>query len=813
MDNQLFYPIYQIIEDSSGCGLILGKNGSLTYVVELSSPEVYSMYKDEIESRHDIYVKAFSHMPDNTYVHKQDVFERCVYQPSEVDLSYLAKADSVHFSGREYLVHTCVIGFTLTGLNTLSEAYTKNIFSFRDELCKEDSDRLKDFLSAVEYAINNLSALRGTKIDYLNVPELKKYVFSSANFHEMSGIKDIHFAEGITADKFKARIYAITDAEFLPDANFPIWEKDNSVSKEKSELYMSPAEVFGGIHLNQNHTYNQVFYFYSDKKLKERLRKNLDDHIVNRGWDKVNFPQKIKKLTELVNEINEHNEILCYAHYSILLWDEEDSRLEYAEKELRASLDVLHINFYIPSYANLAHIYGGGIIGCVSSLDIHYMFITSLSLAAAFLVHYFPFSNDPEGVYFNDRLTQIPLRKDIWDAKRKRIKARNAVVIAPTGGGKSFTVNNIIQQLLDQKYTVVGVEFGNSFKQLCFLYPEISIHIEYDQSQPLGINPFDLEGLPITPDKEDILVSLCLRFWRQSSFDVNQTVALRKFLNQYYKKTETKHSFQGFYQFLKSDFDMLCETCQVNKEFFNIESFLHVCSEFMPGGVYANLVADSGVASNLSEKRFIHFELTKVKSSPFVASVVMSLLFDIINNKILSNPAKKGYIIFDEYAETSQMKTYSALDVDIHQTVAFFYQKIRKENGAVMTIIQSPVQLPDNEFTKGIIANTQLLYVLEATEVVYDAIIETFKIKNEAHINQMKSIQNNYDCVRPYSECWIRFGEIYAITVRIEASPRKFFAFQTEGNHRAALDELYSTNGNNMQLAIEQYMNKNKLQK
>ena len=39
-------------------------------------------------------------------------------------------------------------------------------------------------------------------------------------------------------------------------------------------------------------------------------------------------------------------------------------------------------------------------------------------------------------------------------------------------------------------------------------------------------------------------------------------------------------------------------------------------------------------------------------------------------------------------------------DISIHSAVAFCYQKIRKENGAVMTIVQSPDQLPDDEFTK-----------------------------------------------------------------------------------------------------------------
>ena len=808
MDNEFFYPIHDIISDKDGHGMVLGKNGSLTYVVRLSSPEVYSLYRDELEARHSTFVQAFSHMPENSYVHKQDIFKLCSYKDSSIGLSYLAKADQDHFSGREYLKHTCVIAFTLAGLQSLSNAYMKNIFTFSEQLSAEDSERLDEFLSAIEFAINNLSSLRNTRIDFLTIDDLKEYIFLSANFSEKNGIRDIHFEEKITAGDIRAKVYAITDDEFLPD-QYPVFGKDYTVSKDKSELYMSPSEAFGGIHLKHNHIYNQILYFYSDKKLKERLQRNLDSHIANRGWDRINFPAKIEKMEGLTKEIKNNNEILCYACYSIVLWDENHVKLELAEKELRSALDLFNLRYYIPSHGNLAEIYGSGIICCAASLRMEYMFMTSLSLAVSFFVHYTTFFDDPDGIYFNDRLTQIPLRKDIWDAKNRRIKARNSVVIAPTGSGKSFLTNNIIHQLLDKDFTVVGVEFGNSFKQLCYLYPEISIHIEYDQNQPLGINPFDLGDRAMTPEKEETLVVLILRFWRNTSTEATLTVALRKILAQYYQDTKCGHSFQGFYEYVTKNFESLCERCDIKPEYFDIDSFRHVCSEFMPGNTYANLCAATGVASSLSDKRFIHFELTKVKSSPFVASIVMSLLFDVINNKILSDPSKKGYIIFDEYAETAQMKSINNLSVDIHQTVAFFYQKIRKENGAVMTIIQSPVQLPDNEFTKGIIANTQLLFVLEGTEVVYDAVIKTFMIKNNAHINQMKSIANNYSTQHKYSECWIRFGENYALTVRLEASRRKFLAFQTQGEIRSALDGLYKVNGNDMKAAIETYINQN----
>ena len=59
MDNDFFYPIHDIIPDREGHGVVIGKNGSLTYVVRLSSPEVYSLYKDELATRHAVFVQAF----------------------------------------------------------------------------------------------------------------------------------------------------------------------------------------------------------------------------------------------------------------------------------------------------------------------------------------------------------------------------------------------------------------------------------------------------------------------------------------------------------------------------------------------------------------------------------------------------------------------------------------------------------------------------------------------------------------------------------------------------------------------------------
>ena len=53
----------------------------------------------------------------------------------------------------------------------------------------------------------------------------------------------------------------------------------------------------------------------------------------------------------------------------------------------------------------------------------------------------------------------------------------------------------------------------------------------------------------------------------------------------------------------------------------------------------------------------------------------------------------------------------------------------------------------------------------------------------------MKSMRNNFSGGQPYSECFLRMGEKYATVTRLELSPEKFLAFQTEGSIWAELEK------------------------
>ena len=83
-----------------------------------------------------------------------------------------------------------------------------------------------------------------------------------------------------------------------------------------------------------------------------------------------------------------------------------------------------------------------------------------------------------------------------------------------------------------------------------------------------------------------------------------------------------------------------------------------------------------------------------------------------VGKRMLGFAHRQGIPVYAHQAPTRSQTLALATGTGIHSSVAFCYQKIRKENGAVYTIIQNPDQLPENEHTKNIIANTDMLFVL-----------------------------------------------------------------------------------------------------
>ncbi len=63
----------------------------------------------------------------------------------------------------------------------------------------------------------------------------------------------------------------------------------------------------------------------------------------------------------------------------------------------------------------------------------------------------------------------VPLKVDTSDLPYQtgRINNRNKFVLGPSGSGKSFLMNNIVEQYLTYNYDVVIVDTGDSYSGTC----------------------------------------------------------------------------------------------------------------------------------------------------------------------------------------------------------------------------------------------------------------------------------------------------------------------------------------------------------
>lgn len=803
------YSILDIIGEA-----ILSRGGQLSVVYRMEEPDCYSLSREDLELRNALYAQAIGNLPDGSWFHKQDVFLRRTFEPTDSsgrDLypqGFIGEAEREHFNGREYLCHECYICLGITGLKSLESSYVTNPFSYKEHLHRADIERIEDFLSGVTACLTVLGSIdRQTTLRAVTGEELKRYILDYANFFQpQTAVLEPTYREEITAGDVIARYLAVCDDTFLPsDGILSTYVDDYTLPGNGNRLYMPMFEPLG-IHLHCNHIYNQIIWLEGDQKLRQDLDRRRILFGANRKFD-PEVERRACELEQLEERIMKDRSLLCECHFNLMLFDADERRLDIALKQAREVFARRNFRYLSPDGGTHCMLHMASTLGQESGLakvanDPHrFTLLHSLPSALTYFIHYSTFRNDDEGILVNDRIFQVPLRLDIWDARRRYMDARNSMVIASTGAGKSATAQNIIQQLIEQGYTVVIIEFGNSFRQLCQLYPRESLHISYNGREPLGINPFDLEGQELDNEKIESLSAIIQRFWRHilnKPEDAEKKASLDTIIADYYGQHPGKeHSFINFYNHVKNHFVEIADrqSDQDLRRYFDLASFMQICSEFLPGKRYENVVKTVNM-ERLSGKRLIVFELSEIKNNQFLSSLVMSILFDVINTKILSDRSKRGYLVFDEYAEAAKM-TDKAANTSIHSTVAYCYQTIRKQNGAVMTIIQTPSQLPHGNEpgasdTDNIIANTQLLLVLPTTEVVYDDVISLFRIKNEAHIAQMKSIQNRFTGEKPYSELYVRMQEKRSIVVRQELSHRKFLCFQTDGEVTSAIDYIDS---------------------
>ena len=792
---------YHPILDIQG-HIMFANNGNVVLGYEVDNPEIYSLSEKDFEDMHGSWFQAFKSLPVATVIHKQDIYRKSHYTADELpNDTFLQKATHDYFKGRGYLKHSCHLFFVLPYNKALNTAKFTNPFRKVEKGIHRQMDHTaEEFIASVNDAVSFLGNSRKISLRPLREKEILELTNEYFN----------GFNEGFDTDvQLKKSNIEIGDHHFdVLAINSELCFGDVVQSSKTNDRFTSDDFVFHqgfidglGLNLNENHIVNQIIYLDDKHKWRKLLDKKIEELKKSSNFGTQN-KGVLKKIEDIVAKINEDDSSrIIRGHLNIVFWAREAQELENIASKIKTEFKELDIVPYYPKGEERKNYFLNSYCCFVSNFSNEDLYVTDLKHALCLYINNTNYLSDATGVIFNDRQHNIPVLKDVWDEKKKRIKARNFAIFAPTGEGKSFLANNILRQYFEQNVRLVVIDLGGSYAKFAKLYPDRHIILRYEQGKNLGINPFYIaDDKDLTPERlEDLAIFLLELLASGKSTTKAEEVAVKKVLRYYYQKgVNDTHSLENLYQFVDRQKDTLLEALHIQEKHFNIYDFLHILSEYVDDGLYSFLFnVSEDQTYKIEDKRLIVFELDEVKDNKEILSVMLKLIKSAIQRTIWRNKAEKGIILFDEFAK--QLKFGNVLE-----SVEFYYQAIRKQNGAIGIILQSINQLPNNSTSASILENTQVIYSLR-NEKGYDELQKRLNLSSH-DLNQLKSIRNNLTGDRKYTEMFIKIGKESNI-FRLEVPPEVFAAYLTDGQENEAIMAIYNET-NDMETAIGRFLQK-----
>lgn len=778
-------------------------NGDILKCYRADLPEIYSLSEKDFDAIYDGWYRGAKNLNAKTILFKQDVFLKDRFNASGMPgTNYFQRATRQHFHGRDFMNHWCYVFFIYTDTGVLKNAYIQNPFrplpngksvwenlKKIDELFHRETDQIVEFVNSQR------------KI--LLVPMLKEEIIRHAQNY-FNG----YYTDRTTDAEKKAKHYQIGNrmaGAFVVKSLKQIQRDtivntvvDPKMSTTDYQFHRGYADALG-LTLTCDHVYNQVFFITDHHTTKASIAKNQGRLYGARelGADNKVGAELLKDYLE--KEVAQDEKIkFIQSHFNVIYFAETETDFKLFDGQIASTFKDMDIVPYFPTGNNLANIINNSYPAHISNLDRGNVFTFDMQMALCMMANVTNYKDDPEGIYFNDRLTNVPKRKDTWDRIKKRIKARNFFVTAPTGEGKSFLLNHILRQFIEDQIILVINDLGDSYIKLCKLFPEISLYIKYKHGEPLGVNPMFLPpGETLTITQLNSVVEFIKLLWKRenvSQMTTEQTVSLRTLLKTYYEQVPKNHSFPSFYEFIKLNKASILSVLNIDEFFFPIDEFLHVCSEFVDDGAYGFLFRDKA-NFDIRGKRIVVFEFDEAKEDPLLLSILLMMSSEATRQLCWLDRSERGIVLFDEFAKFLKYP-------NVLGTVQYYYQAARKQECAIGTVLQTPSQLPENDTAKSIIDNTQVYYILPNSKG-YAEIIDKFKMSSHAK-NQMMSMSSNFSGKIKYSEFYLQLGNEGNV-MRLEVPKEVYCAYLTEGAEHETIMKLFAKT-NNMEKAIEEYL-------
>lgn len=468
--------LFAQLEETDGNVVLFDAKGSPSVIFEMTNPvlrlctdsELYLLFQDVLANITQTLGEGYA-------LQKQDIFCRQKYD-HEVpeDAEFLTRSYFNYFRGREFTEIT-------TYLIVTQEAQ-------RGQFVQYDPKKWLDFHSKVS-KVDDILTEKNIRHRKLTKLEVNEYIHRFMAFHFQSGA--FSMTNFKSSDEYLRignkiiRSYPLVDIDEinLPSVVKPFTEMSINGYPVATDLFSFLAEVPHADCV----VFNQVVQIPNQRKLLRKLQGKAKRH-----GSMPDPSNKIAKadIEEVLNILAVDSSLLVNTNFNIIVSCPAD-KVTPVTSFLETKLYECGIMPSRTAY-NQLELFIDSFPGNAYSFNPDYDLFLTLSDAALclfFKEHLKECEQTPLTTFYTDR-QGLPVCIDITgkEGKVKMTDNANFFCIGPSGSGKSFHMNSVVRQLLEQGTDVVMVDTGDSYEGICGYFG--GTYISYSKEKPISMNPF-----------------------------------------------------------------------------------------------------------------------------------------------------------------------------------------------------------------------------------------------------------------------------------------------------------------------------------
>jgi len=764
------------IDEFMGFPILFGDKGDYSIILGITNPVIQY---DADETKYSAYHHALSSvvklLGEGHIIQKQDVFIRKNYRPVKSEV-FLEQKYQEHFNGREFTEIRSYITFT--------KQVKKGAFYTYDE------KMLYKFIRDLGKVMEVLNAA-GLHPRVLGKAEINRlfYRILSFDFEGTDSVLDNYQCHDkqINLGKKSIRCISLIDTDIV---ELPDTISAYAIRNETNGFMNFPVDNLFFLHKVQDYKvmiYNQVIeipaqqFTMNKLELKRKRHSNMPDPA-NQLY--------VEDIDNLLADVAKDNQLLVNAHFSILVGCDSEL-LERTSNFIESSLFQQGIIPNRNAY-NQFELFRSSLQGNAVELQVYDWFLTPADAALC----YFFKESLPCGektdflIRFTDR-QGIPLAFDPADLSTNRISNRSKFALGPSGTGKSFFMNALLEQYYRYNMDIVIVDTGDSYQGLCTFLG--GTYLTYTEENPISMNPFALTQEEFNLEKKDFLKTLVALLWKGADGKLSQVedTLLSNVISSYYYEyfyldsgpqnahRPNKLNFDSFYLY---SVDKIRDIIEDESLKFDLDEYRYVLKKFFTGQEFGT-VLNKSADSSLFEERFVVFEIDNLKENKTLFPIVTLVIMDLFLQKMRHRTFQRKALVIEEAWKAIASPLMAGYIVYLYKTVRKFY-------GEIVVVTQELGDILGNPIVKdSILANSDTICLLDQSKFQsnYDEIAKLLSITDveRRKIFTINKLQNKEDRSR-FKEVYIRrgtVGEVYGV----EVSLFQYLAFTTEKPEKSAV--------------------------